>query len=80
VSSLQKNFIIANCAKEKSQEKQKEFAGKFAEYCEKENNFLSTAHDSDIFAKNTGYKIPIIGINLMHTQSKIQFPSIILQF
>ena len=64
----------------KGAKKQKEYAGKFADYCNKENIFYLPPTVLDIFAKQTGYKIPIISINVMHTQVRFDTPNIFCNF
>lgn len=61
-------------------EKQKEYAGKFADYCDRENIFYLPPTVLSIFAKHTKYKIPIIGMNMMHTQVRFNSPSIFCNF
>lgn len=75
-----KGLYYSKLCQGKSQEKQKEYAGKFADYCEKEKIFFLPPAILNTFAKNTGYKIPIIGINLMHTQVRFSSPSIFCNF
>ncbi|MDP3103633.1 MAG: hypothetical protein Q8M95_03390, partial [Candidatus Methanoperedens sp.] len=60
--------------------KQKEIAGKFSDYCDAENIFFLPPTILNIFAKQTNYKVPIIGINLLHTQVRFNSPSIFCNF
>ncbi|MCG2737655.1 MAG: hypothetical protein L6282_14820 [Candidatus Methanoperedenaceae archaeon] len=60
--------------------KQKEIAGKFADYCNSENIFYPPPTILNIFAKQTNYKVPIIGINVLHTQVRFNSPSIFCNF
>ncbi len=61
-------------------EMQKEYAGKFSEYCDKENIFYQSAPILNLFAKQTNYKVPIIGMNVMHTQVRFNSPNIFSNF
>ncbi len=60
--------------------RQKEIAGKFADYCDAENIFYPPPTILNIFAKQTNYKVPIIGINVLHTQVRFNSPSIFCNF
>ncbi len=64
----------------KNQEKQKEYARKFADYCNRENIFYLPPTILSIFARYTDYKIPIIGMNAMHTQVRFNSPHIFCNF
>ncbi len=75
-----KGFYYSKRCKGANQEKQKEYAGKLADYCDKENIFYLPPTILNIFAKHTDYKIPIIGINAMHTQVRFNSPSIFCNF
>ena len=61
-------------------EKQKEYAGKFADYCNKENIFYLPPAILKIFASQTNFKVPIIGINVMHMQIRLNSPMIFCNF
>lgn len=64
----------------KNQEKQKEYARKFADYCNRENIFYLPPTILSIFARHTDYKIPVIGMNAMHTQVRFNSPHIFCNF
>ncbi|HEY6585870.1 MAG TPA: FIST N-terminal domain-containing protein, partial [Candidatus Methanoperedens sp.] len=61
-------------------ETQKEYAGKFSEYCDRENIFYQSSPILNLFAKQTNYKVPIIGMNVMHTQVRFNSPNIFSNF
>ncbi len=75
-----KGYYYSKMCKGASYGKQKEYAGKFADYCNKENIFYLPPTVLDIFAKQTGYKIPILGINVLHTQMRFDSPHIFCNF
>ncbi|MFZ2412124.1 MAG: FIST N-terminal domain-containing protein [Candidatus Methanoperedens sp.] len=75
-----RGVYYSNLCKGASPEKQKEYAGRFAEYCDRENIFYLPPTILSIFAKQTGYKVPIIGMNVMHTQVRFDSPHIFCNF
>ncbi|MDP2766070.1 MAG: hypothetical protein Q8O41_01250 [Candidatus Methanoperedens sp.] len=75
-----KGYYYSTKCRGANQEKQKEYAGKFADYCDRENIFYLPPTVLSIFAKHTNYKVPIIGINVMHTQARFNSPSIFCNF
>lgn len=75
-----KGLYYSKLCKGANQGKQKEYAGKFADYCNKEGIFYLPPTVLDIFAKQTDYRIPIIGINVMHTQVRFDTPHIFCNF
>ena len=75
-----RGFYYSNLCKGASHGKQKEYAGRFADYCDRENIFYLQPTVLSIFAKQTGYKIPIIGINVLHTQVRFDTPHIFCNF
>lgn len=75
-----KGFYYSKKCKGADREKQKEFARKFSEYCDRENIFHPSPTIIDIFAQKTGYKVPIIGLNVLHTQSRFNSPNIFCNF
>ncbi len=75
-----KGFYYSKLCKDAKDGKKKEYAGKFAEYCNNESIFYLPPTVIDIFAQQTEYKIPIIGINLMHTQVRFDTPNIFCNF
>lgn len=75
-----KGYYYSKLCKGANQEKQKEYAGKLADYCDRENIFYLPPTVLSIFAKHTNYKIPIIGINVLHTQVRFNSPHIFCNF
>jgi hypothetical protein len=75
-----KGYYYSKICNGVDKEKQKEFAGKFADYCEKEKIFYLPPTILNIFAEKTHHKIPIIGINVMHTQVRFNSPNIFCNF
>lgn len=63
-----------------NRERQKEYAGKFSDYCNGESIIYLPPTILNIFAKHTDYKVPIIGINLLHTQVRFNSPNIFSNF
>ncbi len=61
-------------------EKQREYAGKFSDYCDKEKILFMPPTILDIFAQYTDYKVPIIGINVLNTQTRFNAPNIFCNF
>ena len=75
-----KGFYYSKLCKGASPDKQKEYAGRFADNCDRENIFYLPPTVLKIFAKQTGYKVPIIGMNVMHTQVRFDTPHIFSNF
>jgi len=75
-----KGFYYSKRCKGANPERQKEHARKFSDYCDRENIFYLPPKVLDIFAKHTNYKVPIIGINAMHTQIRFDSPHIFCNF
>jgi hypothetical protein len=75
-----KGFYYSKLCKGASLGKQKEYAGRFAEHCDRENIFYLPPTVLNIFAKQTGYKVPIIGMNVMHMQVRFDTPHIFSNF
>ncbi|MFZ3383343.1 MAG: hypothetical protein WA144_05405 [Candidatus Methanoperedens sp.] len=75
-----KGYYYSKLCKGATIENQKENARKFAQYCDKDNIFYLPPTILEIFAKQTGYSVPIIGVNVMHTQVRINSPSIFCNF
>jgi hypothetical protein len=61
-------------------EKQKEYVRKLSDYCDRENIFYQPPDILNLFAKQTNYKVPIIGINVLHTQLRFNSPNIFCNF
>jgi hypothetical protein len=75
-----KGYYYSKQCKGTTIEKQKEYARKFADYCDKENIFYLPPTILEIFAKQTNHKVPIIGVNVMHTHVRLNTPSIFCNF
>jgi hypothetical protein len=75
-----KGFYYSKMPNHRDLEKQKEYVRKFSEFCDKENIFYLPPTVLNIFAKHTNYKVPIIGINVMHTQVRFNSPHIFCNF
>ena len=75
-----KGYYYSKQCKGATIEKQKEYSGKFSDYCDKEKIFYLVPTILEIFAKQTNYNVPIIGINVMHTHVRINSPSIFCNF
>ena len=75
-----KGLYYSKLCKEAKREKQREYARRFADYCEKENLSYLPSTILNIFAKHTGYRVPVVGINVMHTQVRFNSPSIFCNF
>lgn len=75
-----RGFYYSNKCKDANFEKQNEYAEKFSDYCDRENIFFPPPSILQIFAKQTGYDVPIIGINVMHTQVRFDSPHIFCNF
>ena len=77
---LANGFYYSKKSGKCNSETQKEYAGKFSEYCDRENIFYQSPSILNIFAKQTNYKVPIIGMNVMHTQVRFNSPNIFCNF
>lgn len=75
-----KGFYYSKRCRTANKEKQKEYVRKFSDYCDRENILYLTSTVLDIFAQHTGYKVPIIGINALHTQVRFNSPNIFCNF
>src|SRR3990170_1845493 len=75
-----KGLYYSRKCKGAEKELQKEYARKLSDYCNRENIFHLPPTILNIFAKHTGYKVPILGINVMHTQVRFNSPSIFCNF
>ncbi len=65
----------------KGDEKTKiEMARRFSDYCDKAKIFYLPPTVLEIFAKQLDYKVPIVGMNVLHTQVKFNSPSIFSNF
>lgn len=75
-----KGFYYTKMCKGANLEKQKEYTRKFSDYCDRERIFYMPPTILNIFAKHTNYKVPIIGMNVMHTQARFNSPNIFCNF
>ncbi len=75
-----KGFYYSKRCENAKSEKQKEYVRKFSDYCDRENIFYLPPTILDTFARYTNYKVPIIGINVMHTQVRFNSPNIFCNF
>ncbi len=75
-----KGFYYSKRSEMDNLEKQKEYVRKFSDYCNRENIFYLPPTILNMFAKQTDYKVPIIGINVMHTQVRFNSPDIFCNF
>ncbi len=57
-----------------------EMARRFSHYCDKSKIFYLPPTVLEIFAKQLDYKVPIVGMNVLHTQVKFNSPSIFSNF
>lgn len=73
-------FYYSKKSEKANLEKQKEYVGKFSEYCDRENIFYQSSEILNLFARQTNYKIPIIGMNVMHTHVRFNSPNIFSNF
>jgi hypothetical protein len=65
----------------KGNEKTKiEMARRFSDYCDKGKFFYLPPTVLEIFAKQLDYKVPVVGMNVLHTQVKFNSPSIFSNF
>lgn len=75
-----KGFYYSKKCQGAQPEKQKEYIGKLADYCDEENIFYQPPAILNMFAKHTDYRVPIIGINVLHTQVRFNSPNIFCNF
>lgn len=75
-----RGFYYSKKCKNASRQSQKEYAEKFSNYCDSENIFYLPPTILNIFARQTKFKVPIIGLNVMHTQVRLNSPSIFCNF
>jgi len=73
-------YYYSNKSKTEDSEKKKEYVRKFSDYCDRENIFYQSPMILNLFAKQTNFKVPIIGINLLHTQMRFNSPNIFCNF
>ena len=57
-----------------------EMARRFSDYCDKGKIFYLPPTVLEIFAKQLDYKVPVVGMNVLHTQVKFNSPSIFCNF
>ncbi|MCX9082250.1 MAG: hypothetical protein OIN83_08630 [Candidatus Methanoperedens sp.] len=75
-----KGFYYSKKSNNANSKEQKEYVRKFSDYCERENIFYQSPLILNIFARQTGYKVPIIGMNVMHTHVRFNSPNIFCNF
>jgi hypothetical protein len=75
-----KGYYYSKMCKGGNQEKQRDYARKFSDYCDRENILYLPPTILNIFARHTDYKVPIIGINVLHTQVRFNTPNIFCNF
>jgi len=75
-----RGFYYSKKCKHANRHIQKENAEKFSNYCDSENIFYLPPTILNIFARQTKFKVPIIGLNVMHTQVRLNSPSIFCNF
>ncbi len=73
-------YYYSKRSKKRNPEGQRTSAGKFSDYCDRENIFYQSSRILNVFAKQTNYKIPILGMNVMHTQVRFNSPNIFCNF
>ncbi|PWB50678.1 MAG: hypothetical protein C3F06_11450 [Candidatus Methanoperedenaceae archaeon] len=73
-------FYYSKKSKNADLKEQKEYARRFSDYCERENIFYQSPLILNIFAKQTDYKVPIMGMNVMHTHVRFNSPNIFCNF
>lgn len=64
----------------KTEIEKKKHAGDFSNYCNSIKIFYPPTTVLELLAKKTNYRVPVIGINLMHTQMQFNSPSIFCNF
>lgn len=75
-----KGYYYSKLSKGATVDEKKEYARRLAEYCDSENIFYLPPTILDIFARQTDYRVPIIGVNVMHTHVRLNTPSIFCNF
>jgi len=73
-------FYYSKKSEKANSEMQKEYVRKFSDYCDRENIFYQSSTILNLFARQTNYKVPIIGMNMMHTQVRFNSPNIFSNF
>jgi hypothetical protein len=58
----------------------RKYARQLADYCDRKKILYPAPTIIDIFAKKLGYRIPIIGVNLMHTGMSFNSPNVFANF
>ncbi|MCX9010966.1 MAG: hypothetical protein OIN66_07580 [Candidatus Methanoperedens sp.] len=77
---IARGLYYSNRCKGANQEKQKEYAGKLADWCDKINMIYLPPTVLNIFARRTNYKIPILSINPLGVQVRFSCPDIFCNF
>ncbi|KAB2946036.1 MAG: hypothetical protein OIN84_01075 [Candidatus Methanoperedens sp.] len=77
---IAKGFYYSKKIKIENLDKQKKSVREFSNYCDRENILYQPPAILDLFARQTNYKVPIIGINVLHTQVRTNSPNIFCNF
>ncbi len=77
---IAKGFYYSKMCRAANIEKRKEYARKFSDYCDRKNIFYLPPTILNIFAKQTNHKVPIFGVNVLHTQVRFNSPNIFCNF
>lgn len=77
---LAKGFYYSKKSKTTDLENQRKYVTQFSDYCDKENIFYQPPMILNLFARQTNYKVPIIGINVLHTHLRFNSPDIFCNF
>lgn len=67
-------------AKMGDEEYKKKVARNFSNYCDRSKTFYFLPNVLEIVAKELGYNVPVIGVNVLHLQAKLNSPSIFSNF
>ena len=62
------------------EETKRKMARDFSDYCDRSKIFYLQPDTLELFAKEVRFEVPIIGINVMHTRTKFNSPSIFSNF
>ncbi len=75
-----KGFYYSKMCKGANIQKQKKYARKFSDYCNRESIIYPTPAILNIFSQRTNYEVPIIGMNVLNVQARFNTPSIFCNF
>jgi len=62
------------------EETKRKMARDFSDYCDRSKIFYLPPSVLEIFARELGFKVPVVGMNVLHTQVKFNSPSIFSNF